>query len=474
MAEAAFEAQSKAVISSLRAFAKRHGVPIPFRFERSWDPASASPGSIEARLVDMIRKTVENMHMVHTVQPEDLPPFPLEYLEVAGDGDVAPGLTPPELWRRRLSIYFPGGPPLLNRDDRRRLLRFLMTDETLVPHRGEILGELARAFTRTEWPADEWVRDASGQPFRPPSLPLYLVRLTNIRWMNDTAEVHHRLGKVGRESSFSAFVKLLAGLPDDDAVYAAALLVDWLFVHLNFYPVSGLGHRSERIDFITNRLLFEEILNPWLERHGPADVIRRLAAAGTGRSRRILAALRNGFLQERLAGAEPAPAARPRNWLAAVVGQTARDHVSSEAPTPMARLSPIDLFPVTLPDLLAPLVDPASRLPEAIHYGLARSIVDGREYFSGSLLGRNLEALESAVRAAAPGIAEGVPWREIAAQSLAAAGELSTAPADWNDLGERDQSYVTPAELLQSELRSLPADWRVELRRRMQSEPRPR
>src|SRR5687767_7899849 len=45
-AEASFEAQSKSVIASLRTFAKRHGVPIPSRFERSWDPNSAAAGDI--------------------------------------------------------------------------------------------------------------------------------------------------------------------------------------------------------------------------------------------------------------------------------------------------------------------------------------------------------------------------------------------------------------------------------------------
>ena len=63
----------------------------------------------------------------------------------------------------------------------------------------------------------------------------------------------------------------------------------------------------------------------------------------------------------------------------------------------IAEISPIDLFPDTLPHLLAPLLDPATQLPEAIHYGLARSIVDGREYFSRRLLKRTLEGVILAI-----------------------------------------------------------------------------
>jgi hypothetical protein len=461
-AEAAFEAHARPVIAALRAFEKRHGVPIPSRFQRTWDPSSSEAGAVEAQLVDMIRKTVENMHMVHTVHPEDLPPFPIEYLESAGHTEAA-GATPSELWRNRLAIYFPGGPPILNKNDCRRFLRHLMTDESLIAERQTILDDLARAFRRTEWPEDDWIRDASGKRLRPPSLPLYLVRLTNIRWMNDTAEVHAKLRKTGRESSFGTFVRLLAGLPEEDSVYAAALLVDWLFIHLNFYPVRGLGHRSDRIDFITNRLLFEQILLPWLERHGPAVTIQRLAAEDSARSRLILAALRNGFLQETLAG--PTESITGSRGLLSVGARMATPKANSSDSVPIATLSPIDLFPEALPDLLSPLIVRNTRLREAFHYGLARSIVDAGEYFSEELLKKNLAALESACRAASPEFASTVPWPEIEAETLEAARRVPVTPAAWSELTERDRAYVTPAEISQAGLLRLGVDWRMRLAR---------
>src|SRR5262249_54326851 len=114
-----------------------------------------------------------------------------------------------------------------------------------------------------------------------------------------------------RNSSFAVFVTMLSALParyddpvtgnpSDEAVYAGSLLIDWLFVHMNMYPMRGLGHWNDRIDFITGRLVFEEILLRWLEAAGPVETVRRLATERSGRGRRILAALRNGFIHESL------------------------------------------------------------------------------------------------------------------------------------------------------------------------------
>ena len=68
---------------ALEAFWREHGIPIQARFERVV-PVDATPEETAARVAEAVRKTVENMHMVQTVIPTRLPPFPVEYPRIAG------------------------------------------------------------------------------------------------------------------------------------------------------------------------------------------------------------------------------------------------------------------------------------------------------------------------------------------------------------------------------------------------------
>jgi hypothetical protein len=278
---------------------------------------------------------------------------------------------------------------------------------------------------------------------------LVLARLTNIRWMNDTAEVHHRLEKTGRLSSFAVFVHLLGALEREEAAATAALLVNWLFVHLNFYPVKGLGHQNDRIDFITNRLLFSEILMPWLQGIG-SEGLKAIAKKRSARGRSILAALRNGFLQE-------AQAAPENEGLSGRLAGIFAGRRSSARDLP----SPIRLHPELVPALLLPLVDGPNRTIEALHYGLGRSIDDGREYLSLSLLEKNLGELERQCERWAPEAGARMPWKAILGNARAAAAALEGAEPVWKDLPERDRGYVTPDELLLAAFIVLPPDWRA-------------
>ena len=98
-----------------------------------------------------------------------------------------------------------------------------------------------------------------------------------------------------------------------------------------------------------------------------------------------------------------------------------------------------------------------------MRYGLARSIADGREWFSEKLLRRNLDALEAEIRRAAPGAAAGVPWQELADRAAAALHPLAGSAPCWEDLAARDQSYITPAELAEPEFIVLQPDWRARI-----------
>jgi hypothetical protein len=181
----------------LDAFWRHHGIPIQARFERA-GLDTTTPEQFAAQVAEAVRKTVENMHIVQTVIPTRLPPFPVEYLEspdiealdtseAASAGDIL------GRWSRLLARHFPGGPPRLERGDRMRFLRYFMTDPAQprdAEGRRAAMELLRGAFARTEWPREDWARDRHGRPAAPPSLPLVLIRLTSIQWMNETAEVY--------------------------------------------------------------------------------------------------------------------------------------------------------------------------------------------------------------------------------------------------------------------------------------------
>ncbi len=344
-----------------------------------------------------------------------------------------------------------------------------MTDERLLDRHGDAAAAMAAVRTaveRMDMPREEWVRGDDGAPLRPAPPSLVLARLTSIRWMNETAEVYAARKAAGLRSSFGTFVSLLAALPDRDgapphgaasapslaAASAAARLVNWMTAHLNFYPLDGLGHRSDRIDFITTRLLFEEILNPFYAACVAAgrEDLRHLP----GHERlRILRALRDGFLHE---SALP-PAGRP-GWterVGALFGRT------PAAALPVERVSPLFRFSDRAPLFFAPLADPTTAMFESVLYGIGRSISDGSEAWSEALLKRNLVVLVAlaARHGAGPLDNPGVTERGVELMN-AIAGD----PVRWDELSPRDQAYVTPAELVGPSFRKLPADWRSRAR----------
>jgi hypothetical protein len=459
---AEFQPESPALIRELRRFERKRGFPIPARFARAWDDSLDSPEQVETSLVEMIRKTIDNMHMVHTVAPDLLPPFPMEYICVPEEpgpaSDPACSGGPVVEWSRVFESYLPPGPPKLSREDRIRLFRYFMTDDSMAAtpeHRGPAMRLLRDTFSRVELPYEEWVVDPEGRPFRPPSLPLYLVRLTNIRWMNETAEVYRKRRRAGLESAFSSFVRMLKALPDSkaqtfgespshDAAYGAALLVNWLLPHMNLYPPAGLGHEGDRIDFVTTRLLFTEILNPYFER----NVAFLTADSRSVRVRHILRALRDGFIQEASLPGSLWPRFLP----------LFREQLSRSG---FERLSPLSRRPGDVSLLLEPLADPGNQPLEAARYGLGRSICDGREFFSETLLGRNLSILEGQCRRAAPEASRLVPWKNLVSKAANAMARITGAAVQWSDLSERDRSYVTAEEIEASGFKVLPRDWRA-------------
>ncbi len=437
---------------ALEAFWREHGIPIQARFERVM-PEGAAPEEAAARVAEAVRKTVENMHMVQTVMPTRLPPFPLEYLDSPGVDALEPAeddIAGDSLarWSRLLARHFPGGPPRLDRGDRMRFLRYFMTNPTHPRDRAgrsAAMEALREAFARTEWPREDWARGRDGLPARPPSLPLVLIRLTGVQWMNEMAEVYEAMHRAGSESAFDRFVSMLAALPEEEAVHAGALLVDWLLPHMNAYPPEGLGHNGDHIDFITTRLVFERILNPFYRARLADPAARRLEDLPRHLRLLVLRALRNGFLHEFCL-----PEVRP--------------HVpDADALPTLESIAPLHLFPEAAADLLDPLVAPETALAEAVRYGVARSIADGREWFSEKILRRNLDALEAEVRRAAPGAEAGVPWEALADRAAAALRPLAGSAPRWEDLAARDQSYITPAELAVPEFIVLQPDWRARI-----------
>ncbi len=445
---------------TLDAFWRQHGIPIQAAFERVV-AGDAAPEEVAARVAEAVRKTVENMHMVQTVMPARLPPFPVEYLDSLGVEAFEPGEDDsaggaPGRWRRLLARHFPGGQPRLERGDRMRFLRYFMTDPAHPRDpagRRAAMEALGEAFARTEWPREDWARDDRGVLSRPPSLPLVLIRLTGIQWMNETAGVYEDMHRSGGESAFDQFVSMLAALPEREAVHAAALLVDWLLPHMNAYPPEGLGHRGDRIDFITTRLVFERILNPFYRARAADPVARRLEDWPRSLRLQVLRALRNGFLHE----------SRLRRLRSALPDVDAGPGRREDAPLPFESIAPLYLFPEAVADLLGPLVVPETAVAEAARYGLARSIADGREWFSEKLLRRNLAALEGEVLRAAPGAAAGVPWQALADRAAAAVRPFASGAPRWEDLAARDRGYITAGELAEPEFVVLQPDWRARI-----------
>jgi hypothetical protein len=443
----------------LDAFWKEHGIPIQASFERVV-PEDAAPEAIHAKVAEAVRKTVENMHMVQTVIPTRLPPFPLEYLESPDVDALEPGADEDGdklgRWSRLLARHFPGGRPRLDHGDRMRVLRCFMTDPTHPRDRAgrrAAMEALRQTFARTEWPREDWARDCHGIPSRPPSLPLVLIRLTGIQWMNEMADVYEAMHRVGGESAFDQFVSMLAALPEEEAVHAGALLVDWLLSHLNAYPLEGLGHGGDRVDFITTRLVFERILNPFYRARAADPVARRLEDLPRSLRLLVLRALRNGFLHESRLPAIPIQ----------LPDSGAATGDAADAPPPVESIAPLYIFPEAAGDLLAPLVAPETALAEAVRYGLARSIADGREWFSEKVLRRNIATLEDEVRRAAPAAAADIDWQAIEDRAVAAVRPLTGSAPCWEDLAARDQSYITPAELAEPAFVVLEADWRARI-----------